>query len=328
MDMRAKHLLALTVCLLACSARAEPTNTAQIDGAGWELVWSDEFDGTALDRKKWRPEKSCWGGGNEERQCYTDRQKNIVVADGQLHLIAREERYRGQSRPAEIAGKTNPMISQPFTSGKVRTLGIASWKYGKMEFRAKPPKGQGTWPAVWMMPANNYYGEWPLSGEIDILEGVNMGARCESCAGGVGENRMNSAIHFGDSPPGNVFLDKKVALQSGALISDEFHIWTLEWGKGVMRFSLDHKKYWEISAKQWRTGSPKARANIFAPFDKPFYIMANLAIGGKFAEENNSTGISEGVTPAELAIDWIRIYQCKDDRETGLACMQSGEKDN
>jgi beta-glucanase (GH16 family) len=327
MDMRAIHMLALTSCLIAFSARAEPASTADGDDASWALVWSDEFDGTKLDRTKWRPEKSCWGGGNEERQCYTDRQKNILVANGQLHLIAREERFRGQSQPAEIAEKINPMISQPFTSGKVRTRGIASWKYGKIEFRAKPPKGQGTWPAVWMMPANSDYGPWPLSGEIDILEGVNLGARCDSCTGGVGENRMNSAIHFGDLPPANVFLDQKVALPSGALISDDFHIWTLEWGKGVMRFYLDHKKYWEVTAKQWRTGSLKARSNSFAPFDKPFFIMANLAIGGRFSEENNDMGVSKGVTPAELAIDWIRIYQCNIDRETGLACMKGVDRD-
>jgi beta-glucanase (GH16 family) len=322
MNMRAIHLLALTVWLSACSVRAEPTRVETSKSADWALIWSDEFDGAKLDRTKWRPEKSCWGGGNEERQCYTDRQKNIVVADGQLHLIAREERFRGQSRPPEIAEKTNPMISQPFTSGKVRTLGIASWKYGKIEFRAKPPKGQGTWPAIWMMPAKDYYGAWPLSGEIDILEGVNLGARCDVCTGGVGENRMNSAVHFGDLPPGNAFLDKKVSLPSGALISDDFHIWTLEWGKGLMRFYLDGQRYWEIAPKQWRTGSKKARSNAFAPFDQPFYIMANLAIGGRFSAENNDTGISEGVTPAELTIDWIRIYQCKSDPETGLACMQ------
>jgi beta-glucanase (GH16 family) len=318
----------LALCLLGGQVLAEPINNTQTAKPNWELVWSDEFDGTKLDRSKWKPEKSCWGGGNSERQCYTDRPKNIVVANGMLHLIAHEERFRGELRPPEFAGLSNPMVSQPFTSGKIRTLGIASWKYGKIEFRAKPPKGQGTWPAIWMMPASDYYGGWPLSGEIDILEGVNLGARCDVCKGGLGENRMNSAIHFGNYPPGNLFVDRKVSLPTGALPSDDFHVWTLEWGKGLMRFYLDGRKYWELTPSDWHTASPKARSNAIAPFDKPFYLMVNLAIGGKFSEENNQKGIASGVAPAELAVDWIHIFKCKDDEETGLACMQEGTGDN
>jgi beta-glucanase (GH16 family) len=325
--MWALRSIPLAVCLLGCQVLAEPVNTTQTAKPNWELVWSDEFDGIKLDRSKWKPEKSCWGGGNGERQCYTDRPKNIVVANGKLHLIAREERFRGALRPPELAGSSNPVVSQPFTSGKIRTLGLASWKYGKIEFRAKPPKGQGTWPAIWMMPANDYYGGWPLSGEIDILEGVNLGARCDICTGGLGENRMNSAIHFGSYPPGNLFVYKKVSLPTGALPSDDFHVWTLEWGKGLMRFYLDGQKYWELTLGDWHTASPKARSNAIAPFDKPFYLMANLAIGGKFSEDNNQTGIASDVTPAELAVDWIHIYQCNDDRDTGLACMQDGKGD-
>ena len=288
----------------------------------WELVWSDEFDGTTLDRKKWKPEKSCWGGGNNERQCYTGRDKNIRVADGMLHLMARLEKFSGPDRPPEIAPMPNPNTTQPFTSGKVRTRGLVSWQYGKVEFRAKPPKGQGTWPAVWMMPADDYYGPWPLSGEVDILEGVNLGATCTECKGNVGENRMLSAVHFGDKAPKNEHVHKRVALPDHSLPSNDFHIWTLEWAAGLMRFYLDGKQYWEVKPDQWNTASPKAKSNPIAPFDKPFYIMANLAIGGKLSEENNDKGIVMNSIPAEFQIDWVRIYQCKDDRETGLACMQ------
>ncbi len=79
-----------------------------------------------------------------------------------------------------------------------------------------------------MMPADNVYGGWPLSGEVDILEGVNLGATCEICEGGVGENRMISALHFGDYAPKNKFLDTRVELPSRALPSDDFHVWTFE----------------------------------------------------------------------------------------------------
>lgn len=312
--------VAFVIAALAASpAHAESEPSAPLPA--WELVWSDEFDGTKLDSKKWKPEKSCWGGGNQERQCYTGRKENIRVADGFLHLIAREERFTGPDRPPEIASMPNPNVTQPFTSGKVRTRGIASWKYGKIEFRAKPPKGQGTWPAVWMMPADDHYGGWPLSGEIDILEGVNLGASCSECQGNVGENRMLSAVHFGDKAPRNEHIHKRVALPDNSLPSDEFHVWTMEWGEGLMRFYLDGRKYWEVTPDMWWTASSRAKGNPIAPFDKPFYIMANLAVGGRLSEENNDKGIVMDSIPATFMIDWIRIYQCNGDKDTGRACM-------
>jgi beta-glucanase (GH16 family) len=321
------HARMFLICAIAgLSGCTSATLNAQPVKTGWDLVWSDEFSGAALDRTKWKPEISCWGGGNQERQCYTDRPENIVVADGILHLKARKEQFTGPDRPPEIADKPNPEKTQEFTSGKIRTLGLAAWKYGKVEFRAKPPAGQGTWPAVWMMPADNVYGGWPRSGEIDILEGVNLGAKCETCEGNVGENRMISALHFGDYAPSNKFRDTRVALPSLALPSDDFHVWTLEWGEGLMRFYLDGRKYWEVTQSEWETASPKAKSNPVAPFDQPFYIMANLAIGGGLSEKNNDKGVAADVTPAEFLIDWIRIYQCADDREKGLACMQGVNK--
>jgi beta-glucanase (GH16 family) len=318
--MRARLLL--TIAVAAVSGCASLPVEAQPDSSGWTLAWSDEFDGAQLDRTKWKPEQSCWGGGNQERQCYTDRPENIRIEGGVLHLKAHKETFTGPDRPPEIADKPNPKKTQEYTSGKIRTLGLSSWKYGKVEFRAKPPKGQGTWPAVWMMPADNVYGGWPLSGEVDILEGVNLGAPCVTCEGGVGENRMISALHFGDYAPKNKFLDTRVALPSRPLPSDDFHVWTFEWGEGLMRFYLDGRKYWEVTADQWETASSLATSNPVAPFDQPFYIMANLAIGGGLAERNNDKGVATDATPAEFLIDWIRIYQCEGDREKGLACMQ------
>ncbi len=321
--MTRKMSFALAMLLIASPAVS--ADLAEKQKPDWELVWSDEFEGNELDQTKWKPEKSCWGGGNQERQCYTGRKQNIRVADGYLHLMARAEKFTGPDRPPEIASMPNPKVTQPFTSGKVRTRGLASWRYGKIEFRAKPPKGQGTWPAIWMMPADDYYGGWPLSGEIDILEGVNLGASCTECKGKVGENRMLSAVHFGNKAPKNEHVHKRVALPDYSLPSDDFHIWTFEWGAGLMRFYLDGRQYWEVTPDQWNTASPKAKSNPIAPFDKPFYIMANLAVGGKLSEENNDKGIVMNSIPAELLIDWIRIYQCKGDPDRGLACMKGVE---
>jgi beta-glucanase (GH16 family) len=312
----------MLVGMTGLSGCAGVTAHAQAPAAGWNLVWADEFEGKELDRTKWKPEISCWGGGNQERQCYTDRPANVSVERGILRLKARKEKFTGPDRPPEIADKPNPRKTQEFTSGKIRTLGLASWKYGKIEFRAKSPKGQGTWPAVWMMPSRPVYGGWPRSGEIDILEGVNLGASCETCEGNVGENRMISALHFGDYAPKNKFLDARVTLLSKALPSDDFHIWTLEWGEGLMRFYLNGRQYWEVKAVQWDSASSLATSNPVAPFDQPFYIMANLAIGGGLSEKNNDKGVAANVTPAEFMIDWIRIYQCEGDKKKGLACMQ------
>lgn len=302
-------------------ADAPALRVAPLEGSGWELVWADEFDGSALDRSKWTPEVSCWGGGNNERQCYLDRPENIAVEDGMLLLKARKERHSGPSLPPELADYDNPTVTQSHTSGKVRTIGLHAWRYGRFEVRARVPAGQGTWPAVWMMPQDNAYGRWPRSGEIDILEAVNIGAKCKTCAGGRGENRTISALHFGDFPPKNRFVDHRNTLPDLALPSDDFHVYAVEWGEGLIRFLVDDRVHLTVTASEWSTASRLAKGNPAAPFDQPFYIMANLAVGGRLSEENNAKGVAAGSFPAQFAIDWIRVYRCARDPQTGRACM-------
>ncbi|WP_249171841.1 glycoside hydrolase family 16 protein [Erythrobacter sp. JK5] len=316
--------MASLVAMAACNgeAVAEPEIVAPIDARPWQLVWNDEFDGTALDRSKWAPEISCWGGGNDERQCYTDRPENIAVKDGYLLLKARRERFTGPARPPEIAAEPNPQITREYTSGKIRTRGLHAWTYGRIEVRAQVPAGQGMWPAVWMMPAEDHYGSWPLSGEIDILEAVNIGAECEECEGTIGENRTVSALHFGDAWPRNSHVDRKTPLPDRALPSDAFHVYSVEWGKGLIRFLVDDRVHFTIPREQWFTGSPKAKGNPDAPFDRPFYLMANLAVGGKWPEESNEKGVATSSVPNQFTIDWIRVYQCSNDPETGRECMR------
>lgn len=308
--------------LLAGASPDDPATTAPLEGAGWELVWADEFSGNSLDRSKWAPEVSCWGGGNAERQCYTDRPTNIAVEGGMLLLKARKERFTGPARPPEIAERPNPRQTQPYTSGKVRTRGLHAWRYGRIEVRAKVPPGQGTWPAVWMMPAGDVYGPWPLSGEIDILEAVNIGAKCKVCAGGRGENRTISALHFGNLAPNNRFVDSRTALPTHALPSDDFHVYSVEWGEGLIRFLVDDRVHLTVPAERWDSASPQAKGRPGAPFDQPFYVMANLAVGGQLAEKNNAKGLAGNSFPAQFAIDWIRVYRCTSDPATGRACMQ------
>lgn len=312
----------LTAALLLCGGAAHTPAIAPLDGAGWELAWADEFEGDRLDPAKWTPEVSCWGGGNDERQCYTDRPENIAVEGGLLLLKARKERFSGPARPPEIAERPNPRLIQQYTSGKVRTRGLHAWRYGRIEVRAKVPPGQGTWPAVWMMPADDVYGRWPLSGEIDILEAVNIGAKCKVCDGDKGENRTISALHFGDLAPKNRFIDSRTALPDLALPSDDFHVFSVEWGEGLIRFLVDDRVHLTVTADQWDTGSPLAKGNPAAPFDQPFYVMANLAVGGRLSEQNNAKRLAGKSFPAQFAIDWIRVYRCAADPVTGRACMK------
>lgn len=318
--MRLHRVISLVACLplVGCSPVSE---AGDMPSASWELVWSDEFDGVALDRTKWIPEQSCWGGGNNERQCYTDRPENIEVSDGILRLKARKESFTGPDRPPEIAFNPNPKISRDYTSGKIRTIGLASWKYGKVEVHAKVQAGQGLWPAVWMMPNEPAYGPWPLSGEIDILETVNIGAECDECGASQVENRTVSALHFGDLPPRNSYVDQKTPFSGGGLPSDDFNTYAVEWGEGLIKFLINGNEHLVVTADQWFTGSELAKGNPNAPFDQPFYVMANLAVGGAWPERDNEKGLDPKSVPAELQIDWIRVYQCAEDRETGRACM-------
>ena len=136
--------------------------TPSMPVSDWRLVWSDEFDGSQVDTKKWNFEVNCAGGGNQERQCYTDSAENAFIENGIFNIVA---------LPAEEGAE------KPYTSARVTTEGKGDFKYGRFEIRAKMPTGQGSWPAIWMMPTDAVYGDWPRSGEVDIVEAVNL-KRC------------------------------------------------------------------------------------------------------------------------------------------------------
>lgn len=315
------------VFLVVLSGCGTPNPVVNIDAGDassvetdWELVWADEFDGEALDRTKWKPEVSCWGGGNDERQCYTDRVENIEVSDGVLRLKAFKGEHTGPKFPEENKGRTNGEQTQEYTSGKVRTRKLAAWTYGRFEARMKLPTGQGTWPAFWMMSDDGSYGGWPLSGEIDILEAVNLGATCVECDGGEGENRSIGALHFGNFPPDNEFLSIKHQLPSGPNAKDNYHVFAVEWSEGQIDWFVDGIKFFTLNSEDWFSGAVSKAENPYAPFDQPFYMMFNLAVGGRLSEGNNDTGFNPDSFPSEMLIDWVRVYQCKDDPLTGRAC--------
>ncbi|MFN3352272.1 MAG: family 16 glycosylhydrolase [Brevundimonas sp.] len=295
--------------------------------ARWETVWRDDFDGPSLDRTKWAPEVACWGGGNDERQCYTDRDANIQVRDGTLHLIARPERFTGPLRDDGGADASEASRTQDYTSGKVRTLGLAAWRYGRFSARMKLPTGQGTWPAFWMMPADAVYGGWPLSGEIDIMEAVNLGAACSSCPEGL-ENRTSGAIHFGGRIPDNRVLFQRDEASPAPGPAEEWRVYTVEWAEGVIQWFVDDRLFLRVTSADWHTDSPAAAGRPHAPFDQPFYLMLNLAVGGRYPEQIADTkGFDPSAFPAEVQVDWVSVEQCAGDPETGRACLSDAPWD-
>jgi len=293
----ATALLAIVAALSAFAPAG--ADTAPPDGAGappppgWKRVWSDEFDGDALDRKKWTFDLGTGRGGwgNRELQSYTDRADNAVVRDGHLHLRAARESRDGAD----------------FSSARLKTKGLFSKKYGRFEIRAKLPTGKGVWPAIWMLPETNAYGPWPASGEIDILE-----------ARGQEPHKVLGTLHFG-AP--HAQAGKDYTLPDGGTIA-EFHVYALEWEPAEIRWLVDGKVYqtqtewWSASRRRSRDGaSPPAvkpgRNPFPAPFDQPFYLLLNVAVGGNFLGNPDA----DTPFPAEMVVDYVRVY----DRTGGYA---------
>ncbi|WP_421739364.1 glycoside hydrolase family 16 protein [Caulobacter sp.] len=290
-----KHL---ALAALGAFLLASPSVAAE---KPWRLVWSDEFDGTRLDLTKWSRAVDCGGGGNNERQCYTDAPDIVSVRDGMLRLTA-------VKRPTTaIANPWGPpdgrMKTGDYASGKILTEGKAAWRHGRVEARARVPGGQGVWPAIWMMPETSAYGGWPRSGEIDILETVNLGAPCEACDGGR-ENRVFGTIHFGKGGgPDHRRLGGQTAPAPSA---DGFHVYAVEWSPGEIVWLVDGVRYFAATAEDWK---PVDGAAGPAPFDQPFHLILNLAFGGSWPEGANAKGVDDAALPATMEVDWVRVSQ-------------------
>ena len=271
----------------------------------WKLVWSDEFAGPAIDLKKWTLDADCWGGGNNERQCYTTSARNAQIEHGKLLITARHGLTTGPALPLawrNTASDPNAVVTREFNSARLSTHGKAAWRYGRIEMRASLPKGQGTWPAFWMMPETDTYGPWPASGEIDILEAVNLGVPCKTCSGGR-EDTILGTIHFGKPPPGNTH--KGTEIHAPEVLSG-FHTYAVEWQKDRMLWQIDGRTYAQVESKDWwssGSGTPGA------PFDRPFHLILNLAFGGDLPEHRGVGGISTKAFPKRFIIDWVRVWQ-------------------
>lgn len=299
----------IAAALLAAPAASSNAQTA----SSWSLVWQDEFNGSELDRSKWTVETDCWGGGNEERQCYVDRPENLQVRDGRLSIIARRETTTGPALPPHLEAQQpeaqrGRLATKEYSSARLNSKGKGDWLYGRIEVRAKAPQGQGTWSAVWMLPTENHYGAWAASGEIDIMEVVNLGTRCQSCPGGI-ENQALGTIHYGGVWPRNVYSGEATVLPPS---EDGYHVYAVQWDPGRITWLVDGRPYATRTYRDWRTEAPGRLQTRFAPFDRPFHLILNLAIGGNLSESRNERGVSPEGFPKSLEIDWVRVFQRQD----------------
>jgi beta-glucanase (GH16 family) len=253
---------------------------------GWELAWQDEFDGDGLDDAKWTARNWPPRKVNDEDQAYTSRDQNLRVEDGLLVIEAHREEYED--------GK--------YTSGRISSAGQGDFLYGRFEARAKLPRGQGTWPAIWMLPSDPFAyattcreGEWqgnadcdawPNSGEIDIMEHV-----------GYQMNHVHGTVHtrayywqVWEQRKGRILLDD---------VADEFHLYAIEWTPERIDAFVDDTLYFTyINEHQgWEEW----------PFDKPFHLILNVAVGGAWGRAGGP--IDDSVFPQRMLVDYVRVYR-------------------
>jgi beta-glucanase (GH16 family) len=237
-----------------------------------KLVWADEFTTTKIDDTKWGFQNgdgcdiNLCGWGNNELEYY--RPENATQADGILTITAKKENF----------------MSRQYTSSKMRSIYKGDIKFGRIEARMKMPKGQGIWPAFWMLPTDNVYGAWPLSGELDILEYL-----------GHQNQTIHGTLHFGQPWPNNQSTTQSFTTK-GPGFDEDYHIYALEWSADDIKWFIDGYLY-STKNRNSLNGQPW-------PFDQRFYFILNMAVGGNWpGAPNFSTQF-----PQEFKIDYVRVY--------------------
>ncbi|WP_375103743.1 carbohydrate binding domain-containing protein [Paenibacillus sp. RS8] len=268
---------------------ATPVVTPLPQDNPWELVWNDEFDGRAIDESKWNVQDTGTVYNNE-LEYYHPNNASLTTEGGQsvLALEARKEAYGGKK----------------YTSGKLTSKLKGDWTYGKFSVRAKLPIQQGMWPAIWMMPTDdeNQYGPWPGSGEIDIMELTGPVAGDKEKAE-LYPRTVHGSLHY-DIP--HTSQSKTYVLPEGQTFADAYHDFTLEWLPGLIRYYVDGKMYFETS--DWGTMA-KGQPDYYtypAPFDRPFYMILNLAVGGDWPGDPAADFKSD-----KMYVDYVRVYKYK-----------------
>ena len=271
----------LAVALFSCSSSPVDDGNGDDDRGridGWTLVWSDEFDTDGLpDATKWSYDVGGHGWGNNELQFYTDaRLPNARVEDGSLIIEARKEPFEGRD----------------YTSARLVTKGKGQWTYGRFEVRAKLPSGRGTWPAIWMLASENNYGDsyWPDNGEIDIMEHV-----------GYNPDVVHATVH-------TAAFNHKVGTQKGsqtrvAGARSSFNVYRIEWNERSIAAYLNDDLYFTFLNE--RLSNENADYQQW-PFDKPFHLLLNIAVGGDWG---GAEGVDDSIWPQQMEVDYVRVYR-------------------
>ncbi|GEN74422.1 glycoside hydrolase family 16 protein [Chryseobacterium hagamense] len=236
-----------------------------------KLIWSDEFNIQGLpDATKWNYDTGGSGFGNEEAQFYTrERPENARVENGKLIIEARRENRENKK----------------YTSARLLTKGKFSFRYGTVEVRAKLPEGRGTWPAVWMMSEGMK--KWPDDGELDIMEHV-----------GYHQGYIHASVHT--KKYNHIMQTQKTDTLFVKDASEEFHVYKAEWSPEKIDVYVDDKKFFTYANKE--------KSYDAWPFDKPYFLILNLAIGGFWGGKE---GIDDTIFPQKFEIDYVRVYQHK-----------------
>jgi len=247
-----------------------PGGSATPAPAGWTLVFSDEFDAAGvIDPAKWGYEIGYIR--NDEKQYYTSRSENVRAEGGSLVIEGRRETYQGYG----------------YTSASINTRGRFEFLYGRVEVRAKLPTGNGTWPAIWMLGTNIGQVGWPTCGEIDVMENV-----------GFEPTRIHGTVHT--AAYNHVAGTAKGSSVTVANPWEDFHVYAMEWYSDHIDVFVDGQKYF--------TFRNEGAGSRTWPFDKPQYLLVNLAIGGAWGGQR---GVDDSRFPHRYVVDYVRIYQQK-----------------
>ncbi len=253
------------------------TLTQKMDGKDWSLVWSDEFDEPAIDTSKWTFDVGNWGWGNSELEYYTNNdKKNARIEDSNLVIEAIKD-----------------SVGDKWTSARLTTRGKVSFKYGKIEFRAKVPANRGNWAAGWTL-GDTYQDElsWPYCGEIDILESVGFEMN-DTTGNGVAHASVHSRAYY--FKIGN----QVTAVKNVENMEKEYHTYAVEWTPDYVYILVDGDHYFTYN---------KPNVENAWPFDTPQDIILNLAMGGGWG---GARGMDPTITSQKMIIDYVRVYERK-----------------
>ena len=262
---------------------------------GYYLVWHDEFDGEELDPTNWAAEYHRPGWVNNELQTYVVDGENYFIEDGDLVI-------------QPLTG-TNDNGRAFYTSGRINTYHLHAFTYGRVEARIRVPEGQGFLPAFWMMSDDESYGTWPKSGEIDIMEIL-----------GSDTDTLYGTLHYGNPHLQNQGI---YDLPSGDFAS-EYHVFAIEWEPGEIRWYCDDVCYY--TTNYWYSAMDGQEPNEYpAPFNQPFYIILNVAVGGNWpGDPDENTPFDER---AQMRVDYVRVFQM-DGYDENVSCPDAPDPAN